>query len=130
MDDYDAIGLPFADQDYPNRMQPLKFGDEAFAVELLDRETLHEEDGFYGGGVELIHWLRKKPSLSYEEFNARWREHGQKMLEVVPDGFIRKLVMDKHVAMDPAVCKGTLFEFGNVGHFAGVEEIWFTMSVI
>jgi hypothetical protein len=35
------------------------------------------------------------------------------------------LVIDKHVPMDPAVFKGTLFEFGNVGHYAGVEEIWF-----
>ena len=51
VDDYEAIGLPFADQDYPNRMQPHKFGDDAFAVELLRWETLHEEDGFYGGGV-------------------------------------------------------------------------------
>jgi hypothetical protein len=43
----------------------------------------------------------------------------------VPEGLIRKLVIDKHVPMDPAVFKGTLFEFGNVGHYAGVEEIWF-----
>jgi hypothetical protein len=27
--------------------------------------------------------------------------------------------------MDPSVFKGTLFEFGNVGNYAGVEEIWF-----
>ena len=34
-------------------------------------------------------------------------------------GLIRKLVIDKHVPMDPAVFKGTLFEYGNVGHYAG-----------
>ncbi len=76
VDDYEAIGLPFKDQDYPNRMQPHKFGDDNFAVELLDWETLYEEEGFYAGGVKLIHWLRKRPELSHEEFNAKWREHG------------------------------------------------------
>jgi hypothetical protein len=125
VDNYEAIGLPFKDQDYPNRMQPHKFGSDNFAVELLDWETLYEEPGFYAGGVKLIHWLRKKPELTHDEFNARWREHGKKMLAKVPEGLIRKLVIDKHVPMDPAVFKGTLFEFGNVGHYAGVEEIWF-----
>ena len=125
VDDYEAIGLPFKDQDYPNRMQPHKFGDDAFAVELLDWETLHEEEGFYAGGVKLIHWLRKRPESSHEEFNAAWREHGKKMVQIAPPGLIRKLVIDKHVPMDPSVFKGTLFEYGNVGHYAGVEEIWF-----
>jgi hypothetical protein len=125
VDNYEAIGLPFQDQDYPNRMQPHKFGSDSFAVELLDWETLYEEPGFYAGGVKLIHWLRKKPELSHEEFNAKWREHGRMMVEAAPKGLIRKLVIDKHVPMDPAVLKGTLFEFGNVGHYAGVEEIWF-----
>ena len=50
---------------------------------------------------------------------------GAGWLRAVPSGLIRKLVIDKHVPMDPAVFKGTLFEFGNVGHYAGVEEIWF-----
>ncbi len=125
VDNYEAIGLPFMDQDYPNRMQPHKFGSDNFAVELLDWETLYEEEGFYAGGVKLIHWLRKRPELSYDEFNAMWREHGRKMTEIAPTGLIRKLAIDKHVSMDPAVFKGTLFEFGNVGHYAGVEEIWF-----
>lgn len=126
VDDYEAIGLPFQNQDYPSRMQPHKFGSDNFTVELLDWETLYEEPGFYAGGVKLLHWLRKKPELSYDEFNARWREHGKKMVEIAPTGLIRKLVIDKHVPMDPAVFKGTLFEFGNVGHYAGVEEIWFS----
>lgn len=125
VDNYEAIGIPFKDRDYPQRMQPHKFGDDAFAVELLDWETIYEEPGFYAGGVKLIHWLRKRPELSYEEFNAAWRKHATLMLETVPTGRIRKLVIDKHVPMDPTVFKGTLFEFGNVGHYAGVEEIWF-----
>lgn len=125
VDNYEAIGLPFMDEDYPNRMQPHKFGSDDFAVELLDWETVYEEEGFYAGGVKLIHWLRKRPELSHEEFNAKWREHGRRMVEVAPKGLVRKVVIDKHVPMDPAVFKGTLFEFGNVGHYAGVEEIWF-----
>lgn len=125
VDSYEAIGVPFHSEDYPNRMQPHKFGSDNFAVELLDWETLYAEEGFYAGGVKLLHWLRKKPELSYDEFNARWREHGKRMMEITPKGLIRKLVIDKHVEMNPAVFKGTLFEFGHVGHYAGVEEIWF-----
>ena len=124
VDDYEAIGVPFQNEDYPQRMHPHKFGDDAFAVELLSWETLFEEEGFYGGGVKLIHWLRKRPELTHEEFNAKWREHGETMRRIVPQGLIRKHVIDMHVPMDPAVFKGTLFEFGNVGHFAGVEELW------
>lgn len=124
VDNYEAIGLPFQDQDYPNRMQPHKFGSDNFVVELLDWETIYEEPGFYAGGVKLLHWLRKKPELSYEQFNSKWREHARMMVDLT-GGLIRKLVIDKHVPMDPAVFKGTLFEFGNVGHYAGVEEIWF-----
>jgi hypothetical protein len=123
VDDYEAIGGPFKAQDYPNRMQPHKFGSDSFAVELLDWETLYEEPGFYAGGVKLLHWLRKKPELSYEEFNAKWRKHGATMVELT-GGLVRKLVIDKHVPMDPDVFKGTLFQYGNVGHYAGVEEIW------
>ncbi len=125
VDDYEAIGGPFRADDYPNRMQPHKFGSDNFAVELLDWETVYEEPGFYAGGVKLLHWLRREPGLSPEEFNARWREHGDKIMEIAPKGLIRKLVIDKSVPMDPDVFKGTLFEFGNVGHYAGVEEIWF-----
>ena len=123
VDNYEAIGGPFMAQDYPNRMQPHKFGTDNFAVELLDWETLYEEPRFYAGGVKLLHWLRKKPDLSYDEFNARWREHGKKMVDL-SNGLIRKLVIDKHVSMDPAVFQGTLFQYGNVGHYAGVEELW------
>ena len=125
VDDYEAIGVPFRSDDYPNRMQPHKFGSDDFAVELLEWETLFEEEGFYAGGVKLIHWLRKKPGLSAGEFNARWRDHAHRMLEIVPKGLVRKLVLDTSVPMDPVVFKGTLFEFGHVGHYAGIEEIWF-----
>lgn len=125
VDDYEAIGIPFHAPDYPARMQPHKFGDDAFAIELLSYETIHEEEGFYGGGVKLIHWLRRRSQLSLEEFNAKWREHGRRTMKAVPEGLIRKYVIDPQVPMDPAVFKGTLFERGNVGHYAGVEELWF-----
>jgi hypothetical protein len=125
VDNYEAIGLPFADQDYPNRMQPHKFGGDEFLVELMDWETLYNEEGFYGGGVKLFHWLRKRPELTAEEFGVKWREHGKRMLEATPKGLVRKLLIDTHVPMDPAVFEGTLFQYGNVGYYSGVEEIWF-----
>jgi len=125
VDDYEAIGIPFKAADYPARMQPHKFGDDAFAIELLDWETIYQEEGFYAGGVKLIHWLRKRPELTLEEFNVRWREHARDVVETAPEGLIRKYMIDPQVPMDPSVFKGTLFEWGNVGRYAGVEELWF-----
>lgn len=114
--------------DYVHRMQPHKFGDSNFAVELTAGKTLYEAPGFQNGGVKLIHFLKKRPELSQEQFVERWeRDHAPAVVAALkPLGGLRKYVQNPRLSLDPAVFKGTLFEAGGVGQHAGIEEFWFT----
>ena len=45
VDDYEAVGIPYKDEDYPNRMQPHKFG------RRVRRRTARMGDHLPGGGL-------------------------------------------------------------------------------
>ena len=113
--------------DYIQRMQPHKFGDSNFAIELTAGRVMYEDPKFADGGVKLIHFLRKRPDLSDEEFERRWQnEHAAEVLQALrPLGILRKYVQNPRLGLDPSVFKGTLFEAGGVGQHAGIEEFWF-----
>ena len=121
------LGTSVRSEDYVRRMQPHKFGDSNFAIELASGRELYEEPGFQNGGVKLIHFVRKNPGLSQEEFDRRWRdEHALVVLkELRPLGMLRKYVQNPRLPLDPQVFKGTLFEAGGVGQHGGIEEFWF-----
>ena len=124
---FDDIAVSVRSADYVQRMQPHKFGDSHFAVELTGGRVLHEEPGFQNGGVKLIHFLRKRPELSQEEFDRRWKdEHAPVVLDALRSaGILRKYVQSPRLPLDPAMFKGTLFEAGGVGLHGGIEEFWF-----
>jgi hypothetical protein len=113
-------------RDYVERMQPHSFGSHRFITGLSTFETVYEEPGFRSGGVKLIHFLKKKPELSQEEFNKRFREgHASVWTDLIRSkGLVRKYVQDTPVDLDPAIFKGTLFELGSIGLYAGMEEFW------
>jgi hypothetical protein len=118
--------LPFRSNDYPNRMQPHNFGDSAFVLELMTGEQLYAAEGFYAGGVKLVHFLHKRADIGAAEFDARWRDHATKLLDAgAAGGPVRKYVQNRETSADPRHFKGTLFELGHVNEFAGIEEIWF-----
>lgn len=121
------LGASVHSADYVYRMQPHKFGDSNFAVELTNGRVAYEAPGFENGGVKLIHFLKKHPELSHEEFLRRWEgEHAATVIDALkPLGILRKYVQNARLPLDPAVFKGTLFEAGGVGQHAGVEEFWF-----
>ena len=125
VDDYEAIGIPYKADDYPNRMQPHRFGGDEFAVELLDWETIYRGGGILRGWGQADPLAAQAAGVVLRGLQRPLAGTRSQVVETVPDGLIRKLVIDKHVPMDPAVFKGTLFEYGHVGHYAGVEEIWF-----
>jgi hypothetical protein len=114
--------------DYKQRMQPHKFGDDAFCVELTDDRVIHEAPGFQSGGVKLIHFLRQREGLSDAEFERRWRgEHAELVRNTVcASGLVRKYVQNPRLPLDASLFKGTLFEKGGVGQHAGIEELWFS----
>lgn len=114
-------------RDYVERMQPHKFGDSAFVVELTGGRVIHEQPDFQSGGVKLIHFLRKAPALSQERFDRNWeQQHAPELVgELRKLGLLRKYVQNPRLELDPALMKGTLFEAGSVGTYAGIEELWF-----
>jgi hypothetical protein len=70
--------------DYIQRMQPHKFGDSNFAIELTAGRVIFEDPKFADGGVKLIHFLRKRPDLSDQEFERRWQnEHAGQVLQAL-----------------------------------------------
>ncbi len=124
---FDDLVASVRSTDYVERMQPHKFGDSNFAVELTSGRVMHEAPGFQNGGVKLIHFLKTRPGLSQEEFDRRWKdEHAPVVLEALrPLGILRKYVQNPKLALDPGFFKGTLFEAGGVGQHGGIEEYWF-----
>jgi len=121
------LALSVKSADYVHRMQPHKFGDSNFAVELTAGNVVYEQPGFQNGGVKLIHFLRKRPELPEAAFQEYWQgKHARTVVEALkPLGILRKYVQNPRLPLDPAVFKGTLFEAGGVGQHAGIEEFWF-----
>lgn len=127
VESYEDVVTSMHSRDYVVRMQPHKFGDSAFVVELTGGRVVHEQPNFENGGVKLIHFLRKRPELSHEAFASRWQEEHAPLVvaELRKLGLLRKYVQNPRLELDPSVLKGTLFEAGSAGRHAGIEELWF-----
>jgi EthD domain len=124
---FDNLVASVRSNDYIKRLQPHRFGDSNFVVELTGDRVVFEEPGFKNGGVKLIHFLRKHRDLSFEEFDQRWKgEHAAAVIEALkPLRILRKYVQSPRLELEPTFFKGTLFEAGGVGIHAGIEEFWF-----
>ena len=111
---------------YVQRMQPHQFGDKEFVLELARGRSLFQTADFKSGGVKLIHWFKKHPGISAEEFQRRWAgEYAPAFLQTATaKGLIRKYVQNTQERLPPEAFKGTLFEHGGYGGYAGMEEIW------
>jgi len=124
LETWDDLVLPFKAEDYPNRMQPHNFGDSNFDLQLMTGEELYAQDGYYSGGVKLIHFLHRRDDVSPDDFKAAYRAHGEVLVEA-GNGNLRKYVQNTETHGDPEYFRGTLFELGGVNTYAGVEELWF-----
>ena len=113
-------------ESYVQRMQPHQFGDKEFVLELAHGKSLFQTADFKSGGLKLIHWFKKQPGISVEEFQRRWAgEYAPAFLQAVTEnGLIRKYVQNTEDRLPPEVFKGTLFERGGYGGYTGMEEIW------
>ena len=126
LETWEDLVLPFKSDDYPNRMQPHNFGDSDFDLQLMTGEELYAEDGYYAGGVKLVHFLHRRPDVSLEDFNVKYRAHAELLLaDGVGRGLVRKCVHNTETQGDPRYFTGTLFERGGVNTYSGVEELWF-----
>jgi hypothetical protein len=124
LETWEDLVLPFKADDYPNRMQPHNFGDSNFDLQLMTGEELYAQDGYYDGGIKLVHFLHRRPDVSLDEFKAAYRAHGDALIDA-GRGLLRKYVQNTETQGDPKYFKGTLFELGGVNTYSGVEELWF-----
>jgi hypothetical protein len=115
------------EQDYVERMQPHRFGSHRFITSLSNFETIYERKDFRSGGVKLIHFLKKDPSITLAAFNEGLRNKRATQLKYAlgERGLIRKYVQNTSIEIDPEVFKGSLFEAGDTGLYAAIEEFWF-----
>lgn len=124
---YEDLMRPNQSADYMQRMQPHNFGDAAFALEMTSGHDVYEMPDFKPGGVNLVHFIKKRPEITQSEFARRWRdEHAPLVMETLGNtGLLRKYTLNTRLPMDAALFKGTFFEVGGVGQHAGIEQYWF-----
>ncbi len=124
LETWEDLVLPFKATDYPDRMQPHNFGDFNFDIQLMIGEELFAENGYYSGGIKLVHFLHRREDVGLDEFKARYRAHGGLLVEQ-GGGLLRKYVQNTETQGDPKYFTGTLFELGGVNTYSGHEELWF-----
>ena len=114
-------------KDYVERMQPHRFGSSRFITSLSTSETIYERSDFCSGGVKLIHFLKKDPAIAPAAFQQGFSGTRVAKLKksVCARNLVRKYVQSTALDLDPAIFKGTLFELGDIGLYAGIEEFWF-----
>jgi hypothetical protein len=126
VENHEAVVASVHNRDYVERMQAHKFGSHRFITSLSNFQTIYQREGFASGGMKLIHFLKRASGVTPQDFNEKLRAvRGPKLAtEICGAGCIRKYVLNTLVDIDPAVFKGTLFEFGSIGMYAGIEEFW------
>jgi hypothetical protein len=117
--------VPFASDDYMQRMHPHNFGDSNFVIEYTTETLRDDAPDFEPGGVKLIQVVRSRPGLSRDQFAAAWRDKHAAALLTAGATRPGRLVQNVHAEVDKEVFRGTLFELAGVGGYAGIEELWF-----
>jgi hypothetical protein len=127
LESYEDFVLACHAPDYVERMQPHAFGSLRFITSLSNFETVYQREDFRSGGVKLIHFLKKDAKITQAAFNEGFRGARAATLKQAlgERGLIRKYVQNTSIDIDPAIFKGSLFEYGDVGRYAAIEEFWF-----
>lgn len=127
VDSYQGVIDSVHNREYVERMHQHRFGSHQFITSVSNFETIYQRKDFRSGGVKLIHFLKKSAGSSQAEFSQRLRStRAPRLLEdICGRGLVRKYVQNTLIDIDPAIFRGTLFEFGSIGLYAGIEEFWF-----
>jgi hypothetical protein len=127
VDSYEDVADSVHNRDYIERMQPHKFGSHRFITSISNFETIFQRQDFKSGGVKLIHFLKKNEDITQRGFNEHMLGPRARAISkaVCERGLVRKYVVNTLLDLDPAIFKGTLFEYGSIGLYAGIEEFWF-----
>lgn len=124
LENFDKLNDVFS-AEYMRRMHPHSFGDTQFVIELVEGHVAKDAPGRQGG-IKVVSFLKARPGLDFDEFVREW--HGEVAVRTLAedgDGIIKKYVLNTRLPVDPELFRGTLFELGGCGQYAGVEEMWF-----
>ena len=123
---YEDVAASVSEKDYIERLQPHRFSSHRFITSISTFDLIYQRQDFRSGGVKLIHFLKKAPGVSQAAFNAHLLSvRAPRLLKsVCGRGLVRKYVVNSSLDVDPAIFKGTLFEYGSTGLYAGIEEFW------
>lgn len=126
---YDDVIASVTAPDYLQRIFHHRFSDKAMVVELTGTEERFDSapTRLGAGGVKVINFVKARPGISQGEFSDWWRsDYAGAVLETAAhDGPVTRYVQNPSRPLDPTFFTGTLFELGNAGTYAGVEELWF-----
>ena len=125
---YDDVVEAVVAGDYRRRMFPHRFSDKIMVVELTGTEVFFDTTPtrLDAGGVKIVNHVMKKDDVSQDDFTHWWRtEYAPLLQQVAGDGPVYRYVQNPSVPGDSAFFKGSLFELGNTGTYAGVEELYF-----
>lgn len=113
-------------KDYIERVHPHNFSSHRFITSILNFDLIYQRQDSRSGGVKLIHFLKKASGVSQAEFNSHLLNvRAPKILQAVCERrLVRKYVVNSALDINPAIFKGTLFEYGSTGLYAGIEEFW------
>ena len=123
---YEDVVHAVVAEDYRRRMFAHRFSDKVMVVELTGTQTLWDTTPtrLDAGGVKVINHVKAKPGIGHEEFAQWWRESYAPAVRDVAGDLVRRYVQNPSVPGDPEFFKGSLFELGNTGTYAGVEELY------
>lgn len=123
---YEDVVQAVVAEDYRRRMFPHRFSDKAMVVELTGTQTIWDAEPtrLDAGGVKVINHVMKRPAMSQDEFTDWWQSSYAPAVQDACAGLVHRYVQNPSVPGDPAFFKGSLFELGNTGTYAGVEEYY------
>jgi hypothetical protein len=125
VDSYDDLLLSVKSPDYVERMQPHRFSSSSFIIMLGLPTVAYQRPDFRSGGHKLVQFHKKADGLSQDEFNRRFKEErGPAFVRALEGKGLRKYEQSVPADLDPKLFKGSLFERGSIGLYAGLEEVW------
>lgn len=123
---YDDVVEAVVAADYRRRMFPHRFSDKVMVVELTATDTIFDSTPtrLDAGGVKVINHVKTRPGVGLDEFTQWWRASYAPLVQEATQGIAHRYVQNPSVPGDPEFFKGSLFELGNTGTYAGVEEYY------